>query len=183
MEIILIIFELTTFLQPHYKPALSISASQSIIARSSGPKVHPTFFSTPPLSARWLSHVRQMRLRTLSADQGRVSDPNAGNWSWFEIEIRTPNTTPQQGPAFVPKLRPGDSLTPLKWHSHHNKLASLHIEEREGMLFSPNHEIWRFVEPGDIISVIACAQFPAWANIAGGGTLHFWEKFDPTNLG
>jgi hypothetical protein len=70
----------------------------------------------------------------------------------------------------------------LRWRSHENALHGNGYEDREGSLFTPDHEMWQYLEPGDVIIVKACAQFGGWANFCRMAKLEFWELFDPIPL-
>jgi hypothetical protein len=70
----------------------------------------------------------------------------------------------------------------LRWRSHENALQGSDYAVRKGIFFTPDHEIWRYLEPGDVITVLACAQFGGWANFCKEAKLEFWELFDPVPL-
>jgi hypothetical protein len=70
---------------------------------------------------------------------------------------------------------------PLQWKSHENVIEGDGYETIEGS-FTPDHEIWQHLEPGDVIIIKACARFPGWANYCQEAKLEFWEYFDPVPL-
>ena len=70
----------------------------------------------------------------------------------------------------------------LRWASHWNPLATGRPESLFGEVFDSQHEVWRHLEVGDVLSVHTLAQFPGWANNVLKGKLIFWERFDPTGL-
>lgn len=49
-----------------------------------------------PFDRGLLAKIKGMQVKTLSNDQGWVSDTNAGEWSWFEVVIFSPRL-PQAG--------------------------------------------------------------------------------------
>jgi hypothetical protein len=83
--------------------------------------------------------------RTRSSDQGWVSDPESGSWSWFEIRVCKEN---------------GENIT---FTSHHNRLAETEFFLHT-VVFDQNHEVWSQIQAGDWIETVACALFPGWQN-------------------
>jgi len=52
----------------------------------------------------------------------------------------------------------------------------------EGYVFGPDHELWTYLEEGDIIKVRAQARF-GWQSIIKDAWVRIWERFDPIDLG
>ncbi|KAF8528377.1 hypothetical protein BU17DRAFT_80686 [Hysterangium stoloniferum] len=138
-------------------------------AMSHEPVVIP-WMSTPPLQRKDIARLASMQLRTFSRDQGWCNDEAAGSWSWFEIAISSAENIVKQKPD-------GNDLV---WLSHRNPIASQELDWRIGDMFGPDHEVWEYLEEGDMLVVRVCAQFGAWQNIAQNGHLQFMEWFEPT---
>lgn len=85
------------------------------------------------------------------------------------------------GKTFVPKHPPDTPTRWLEWTSHVHEFHEFN-EIHEGIVFGPAHDIWDFLEEGDLLVFKACARF-GWRNIVDGGGVRFWEKFDPSALG
>lgn len=111
-----------------------------------------------------------LQLTTKSHDQGWVSDPNAGNWTWFDIFIWKAKHS-HQGPKSY------------EWISHYNELASSTTTELQGPVFDPSHPLWTHLETGDYITARANACYPGWRNHVEEMKLEIWEPFDPTRFG
>ncbi|THY67593.1 hypothetical protein D6C94_10581 [Aureobasidium pullulans] len=89
-----------------------------------------------PLDEAEIKRIRSLKLYTESHDQGYTSDPNGGNWTWFEYAI-------VEGPSDHAKVQDGIRLV---WTSHMNLREDT---EEYG---------W----PGDSIAVRICARFGGW---------------------
>jgi len=89
-----------------------------------------------------------------------------------------------QPPTFpyLHKRDPNNVTRQLQWTSHHNQLGINTPRLVIGDAFKPEHELWTFLEEGDVIAVYACALYPGWQNTAKSGKLLFWERFDPMGL-
>ena len=83
-----------------------------------------------------------MQLFTKSHDQGSVSFPEAGSWSWFDLVIlESPEAT-------TPKVMNGRSLV---WASHSNALGNIDYQPHKGRVFDHSHELLGSLE----VSVLA----------------------------
>jgi hypothetical protein len=92
IEIILQIFDWAGFITGRSIADLIATCNVPCRVFSFGPRVTNTFMHTKPMNKRYLTRLRQLQVETVSHDQGWVSDPNSGSWSWFEIVILSPNT-------------------------------------------------------------------------------------------
>jgi hypothetical protein len=63
-----------------------------------------------PLHETEIRRIRRLKLYTESHDQGYTSDPDSGNWTWFEYVI-------VEGPSRHAKIQDGIKLV---WTSHMN---------------------------------------------------------------
>lgn len=117
-----------------------------------------------------LARLIGLRVRTLSKDQGWVSDEAAGNWTWFEVTVLD-----AAGNRKMVVNEEGKDEEAV-WESHHNKLASKSFKLRKGRWFEPTHELWRILklDQGDQIAVNACARYPGWTNEVQSVSLDVW---------
>ena len=138
----------------------------SIAARDANP-IQADWFLTSPLSAHDLANMHSTQVLTRSCDQGWVSDPNAGSWSWFDVIL-------------IPSERERLDRGEHSWFSHSNSPPASTMRRRAGSIFGPSHEIWQIAEIGDRIGVRACARFGGWRNIATMGLLIIQEYFIPS---
>lgn len=138
----------------------------NIMARDASP-IREVWFSTSPLSAHDLANTHSTQLLTLSGDQGWVSDPHAGSWSWFDVVL-------------IPSEREGLDGEEPSWFSHNNSPPASIIQPRAGSIFGPSHDLWQIAQIGNRIGVRACAQFNGWKNIATQGLLIIQEYFIPS---
>jgi len=151
-------------------PVQLSSTSECRADAGTGEPVVIPWMSTPPFQRKYITRIAGMRLKTLSRDQGWCSDESAGSWSWFEIAILDSEN-------IVKKRRDGNDVL---WVSHRNPIASQEFDWRIGLTFGPDHEVWDYLEDGDMLLVRVCAQYGGWRNIARKATLEFTEWFEPT---
>ncbi|THW78202.1 hypothetical protein D6D18_09738 [Aureobasidium pullulans] len=106
-----------------------------------------------PLDEAEIKRIRSLKLYTESHDQGYTSDPNGGNWTWFEYAI-------VEGPSDHAKVQDGIRLV---WTSHMNLRED--TEEYGWSLgddVKDDHDLFRAIQPGDSIAVRICARFGGW---------------------
>jgi hypothetical protein len=179
-----------------HNPSLNVYSHRACTIDSDILPTKMLFFHSEPVTRSFLDRVVQMRLDTISKDQGWFSNPQTGRWSWFEIGILRPyrDGLPQNDPnivelnfqasatrSYIP-VRQSDGIDRvLRWISHRNRIATVFYQAHNGQFFGPEHEIWNNLTEGDVICVYACAA-NYLQNNAKSGRLIFWEKFDPTNL-
>jgi hypothetical protein len=194
IELVLQIFEYIG--HKRHNPSLNVYSQEACTVDSDWLPTKMLFFHSEPVTHSFLSHVVQMRLDTISKDQGWLVNPHRGRWSWFEIGILRPyrDGTPPNDPNIVEldfQISGARSYTPVRqsdgtgrafrWTSHKNIIATVFFQDLKGNLFGPEHEIWNNLVEGDVVCVYACAANHLQNN-AKSGRLVFWEKFDPTNL-
>ncbi|KAG8761231.1 hypothetical protein FRC11_014201 [Ceratobasidium sp. 423] len=146
---------------------LSVVASNATVVRK-------FYFGTEKLGADNLSRFLSVQLETDAHDQGWASEPKRGLWSWFELAIFT--TLPAEGQEVtLAQIKPNPAGGgPLTWISHRLPLSKKYDVKR-GEDFTKDHEIWKFLEPGDHIGVLACAQYRKWEGDVRSGKLTFRE--------
>ncbi|KAK6003120.1 hypothetical protein QM012_000965 [Aureobasidium pullulans] len=131
-----------------------IKTTDSIDQEADGPDVKTKiWFQTKPLDETEIKRIRGLKLYTESHDQGYTSDPNAGNWTWFEYAI-------VEGPSDHAKVQDGIRLV---WTSHMNIRED--TEEygwSAGDDFRDEHDLFRAIQPRDSLAVRICARFAGW---------------------
>ncbi|KAG8950783.1 hypothetical protein FRC03_012748 [Tulasnella sp. 419] len=141
---------------------------------------------TEPLESWALTSKDRWRLQlvTTSKDQGWIPMRNSFSFrqSWFEFGIQmTPGPIRSEGdqernPFTIgdigkPKLHPTTGAE-LRWHSHNNFLFGHDFAEIEGNILETDHEIWKYLGPGDRLAVYMCARHRGRKNHCTGGRVH-----------
>ncbi|KAG8692799.1 hypothetical protein FRC08_009533 [Ceratobasidium sp. 394] len=139
---------------------------------SRGPEVAVPWFQTTPISSEGLEQITGVQLSTVSHDQGWVTDPSAGSWTWFDIHIVVDEISRSRG-----KARSADSTT---WTSHRNRMGSPTSEYQQGLFFDSSHEMFSALHAGDRLEVTANARFPQWMNYAEQGFLQIFVRWVPS---
>ncbi|KAG8983431.1 hypothetical protein FRB90_006039, partial [Tulasnella sp. 427] len=157
-----------------------------VVGATSAEPERKLLFASPRLDKAALGKMASVRLVTSSKDQGWHTEDrmgSSGSWSWFEVGIVR---LPEDGlagsiegggsiaagdkyakseartalrPAQPPSAQAGK---PLRWVSLYNQVAGESFQRHIGEEFGPDHEIWKYLEPGDRIGVWICAQFVGW---------------------
>ncbi|KAF8071587.1 acyl transferase/acyl hydrolase/lysophospholipase [Lyophyllum atratum] len=117
---------------------------------------------TPALDQSLIDKIVQIQLETKSRDQGWVSAPDAGSWSWFDIIVLD-----SPGASDI-KVKDGLALA---WLSHDNKLGVGEYTKQVGPVLGSKHDIFNGLEAGNALAVRVCAQFPGWENHASEARL------------
>ena len=143
-----------------------IMTEESVTVYANGSNIaEKDWLTSRPLTHSDLATLTAIQLVTRSHDQGWVSFPDLGSYSWFDICIADAE--------HVVRERPDGSQ--LRWCSHTNPLKSHKADEREGVRFGRHDDIWSHLKVGDVILVKVCAQFPGWSNTAVSGCICFWH--------
>ncbi|KDQ12448.1 hypothetical protein BOTBODRAFT_34423 [Botryobasidium botryosum FD-172 SS1] len=166
--------EIVIYIMRHAKclcPPLTLAASDQPASVSSyaGEVYRQRYLISQPLGQRDIYKMERLVVSTTSRDQGWVSDPHSGSYSWFDVAIIAPDDT----------VKTSSAGTLLLWTSHHNRVAGRNSENLEGVI-EGEHEIWDHLSEGDRIAVFIAAQFPGWANYTSSGSLRVWHSFEPT---
>jgi len=157
---------------------VSISTVNNIQTTASDANVVRKYYFGSKISASELVSYLSVQLKTDARDQGWASCPNQGLWSWFELAI-LPNAPSSGDVVTSDKIKKGPEGRPLTWVSHRVSLDSTYTEQT-GPVFAKDHELWKHISEGDVIGVLACAQFAYWKCDARSGSLNFQELFvDP----
>lgn len=113
-----------------------MSSHDIILAQSQAPVVledanarsptRVTWFKSDPVNRNFCDRVIGLQLVTKSRDQGWVSRPEDGSWSWFELSIFPNSKT---------NVARNMDNTPLSWRSHNNQMASRSTRTERGLVF------------------------------------------------
>ncbi|GLB44861.1 putative patatin-like phospholipase [Lyophyllum shimeji] len=117
---------------------------------------------TPALDKSLIDKIVQIQLETKSRDQGWVSVPEAGSWSWFDIIVLD---SPEAS-----DIKVKDGLA-LAWLSHDNALGQKEYAKQIGPALGSIHDIFTGLEAGNALGVRVCAQFRGWENHVSEGRL------------
>ncbi|KAG8725322.1 hypothetical protein FRC09_002204 [Ceratobasidium sp. 395] len=151
---------------------MSVECFDPMIVPSTGPEVAVPWFQTAPIPAEMLDRITGIQLSTLSHDQGWVTDPAAGAWTWYQIQVLIDETSNARGKA--------RSASSTMWTSHRNAMASSMAEIQEGHFFDPSHEMFSVLHAGDRLEVTAHARFRGWTNYAERGCLQVFVRWEPS---
>jgi hypothetical protein len=162
-------------------PSLNVSTlnDELFTARSHGPLVVRPWIHTVPITAPILKVLRPSTVRLeidiTSRDQG-FANSMAASYSWFEIGL---HKCQDGGQGTEPRvvLRDGKEM-PLVWVIRHNEIATGKFKS-ETTVLDASHEVWRYLEEGDMLCLRVCAQYPAWANIVKNARFRFLKYFEP----
>ncbi|KAF5360891.1 hypothetical protein D9756_004636 [Leucocoprinus leucothites] len=145
-----------------------VSTTETHVQANSSDIATSIWFTTPPpvkqvLDDFIVNKIEGIQLFTVAHHQEHVDGDVEDKWSWFDLVILA---NPE---ATIPKFKDGRLLV---WRSH-NVTTGLKgaRTEQHGKLFTSKHEVLKFLEPGDVIGVRACAQFSKWETHALSGRL------------
>ncbi|KAF7799908.1 hypothetical protein EIP86_011150 [Pleurotus ostreatoroseus] len=194
-ELVRIIIRYAGFKVPDSALATATNACQ---VSSRGPRATKVWFWGGPLTDTRLARIAALQLVTVSRDQGWVSDPTAGSWSWFDIGV-FPAPPPARTNSEIADRGSSAGLaaeTDWSWisadiqnyfndrddghwrYSHHNPMEKPE-GRREGPIFAMDDDIWQDVKTGSIVAVRMCAQYPGWQNKGSRAELRTWRYFEP----
>lgn len=132
--------------------AISVTAYNQDIVRS-------FWTGSAALTADVLKTVVSAQVWTNARDQGWATFPDQGLWSWFEVAIlNSPSTKAAFSTSAIKKDASGQ---PLTWLSHRLPISK-DYSEQTGILFGPDHALWKNVSAGNSIAVLACVQYSGW---------------------
>ena len=165
-------------------PSLSRSAATGccVISQGFNDRLNDMWFHTLPVQPSILpvlrSSVARLEIDILSRDQGWASDPTA-SCSWFELVLPERPLTDENIGLNNPRTIVEDGeVKRLVWVFHHNDIASPHWKKSHSVI-DENHEVWKYVEAGDVLGVRVCAQYRGWENRARDGSMKVMRYFEP----
>ncbi|KAH7322369.1 hypothetical protein B0J17DRAFT_683876 [Rhizoctonia solani] len=141
--------------------------TDSVVAKDATP-VKKVYMATPEATQTYLLRDISIQCQTLSRDQGWATNPERGQWSWFELAIF--KGRPKDGQLVKPSDIKQFEGKPLTWTSHENCLSK-EPKWLDGAKFTWDHPMHRHLEVGDSIALLMCVQYPRWENQVSSGKL------------
>lgn len=139
---------------------------------------------SPPFTARSLRLFGEVVFTIRSHDQGWCNSPDAGNWTWFDVQIE--NNTPEDDLWSSPQDHGSQQEATDSQREGADKL----LEDRRMLLqknrqaeeepMSYTHSLDRSkpilynLRVGDEIKLLGCARFPGWVNFVEEAALEIW---------
>ncbi|KAL9631819.1 MAG: hypothetical protein Q9164_005689 [Protoblastenia rupestris] len=170
-------------------PNSEASENRPIIVDSGfdgGASIH-VILSTPPLTSQEITTIRSIVLTFTSIDQGWSSYPEEhgtyeGSWSWFEAGLRS-DTRGGYGP--VVNDHGGDTRGQemdryVRFRLQSNRHAGREPETYK-IEFGQESPLLQKMKAGDVIDLLACAQYPGWRNIVHEAGIEIFSFDDPKN--
>ncbi|KDR69103.1 hypothetical protein GALMADRAFT_145819 [Galerina marginata CBS 339.88] len=138
---------------------ITISSVEGVIATASDSTIVKKFyFGTGRVSKSEATSYVSVQLSTSARDQGWADQPQAGLYSWFELAILTEDMKRDQVVSDQIKKVDGN---PLTWISHSVPITSTYTDQ-DGPVFSRDHALIKNLEAGNVLAVLACAQYAQW---------------------
>ena len=161
------------------RPTMAIQKTSDITVSgdSDGKIKRSVWYITDGFTSDSLSKIATVRLVTNSKDQGWVDNAALGCYSWFEIAVVGPPAFTGQGTLERIKKRDDNSL--CSWYSHGNPIKGSDYTINSGKFFTHRSELWTWVQEGDCLAVVACAQYTGWKNYGKAFTISYDEFFEP----
>ncbi|MCJ1309036.1 hypothetical protein MMC25_002691 [Agyrium rufum] len=141
-----------------------------------------TILLTPPLSRPQIIRLSGIDISITAHDQGHCDDPARGNWTWFDAAIvsvpEVVNT--DENPESTANHDSSTSEGGIRQRRARTKLME-NIQARYQATMHNTHapiEIIQELRAGDMIEVIACAQYMGWLNYVDQATMRVWNVDD-----
>ena len=163
------------------KPAPPIPHAPILVsANPSGRLEIKVILSTPPMTSEGLLNIRRLVFTFESKDQGwsgyRGDHGTYNNtWSWFEAGVRSKD----KDSTYADTASESTHDSYKRFHLQRNRHAGRDTESYRIEL-EKESEIIRGLKPGDVIDLLACAQYPAWQNQVYSAGIEIWSYSDPT---
>ncbi|KAF3003991.1 hypothetical protein E8E14_007678 [Neopestalotiopsis sp. 37M] len=141
---------------------IKATGDEMVLTSEDEQTVSQIWFKSRPLRSDTIQPIKSIRLFAESHDQGFAEDPNAGNWTWFELAIFESPTSK------TPRSKDGVELV---WESHTNRFKTTEYEWKEGYLFGKYDDMMRLIEDGNVLGVRLCARYSGWKIYAKRGYL------------
>ncbi|PWN39418.1 FabD/lysophospholipase-like protein [Ceraceosorus guamensis] len=124
--------------------------------------VSQTWFTSQPLSRKFVSRVAEIQLCTDSHDQGAAALAGAGSQTWFDIAI-----LPSADSTEIKRSKSGREMV---WTSHFNQISpdhSLNVPVRHfGTVFDRRADLLACLAEGDVLAIRVCARRRGSVNTA-----------------
>ena len=186
-------------------PSIEDSEEPVLRVASNGPLHLKVVLSTKPLTSYQIANLRQIIFTFYSRDQGWSGTQRQdggtfrGSWSWFEAGVRREGEAGVQSGGERDTEAEYDAASDTeseaeseqheqpagdKYERHElqrNRHASRKPEDYR-VEIGPDHELLQSLKEGDVIDVLACAQYPAWTNIVHRASIEIWTMDDLKSL-
>ena len=141
------------------------------------------YLRTPPLESNHARHfVLQVIVEIYSHDQGWSTDPHRewfgtynGSHTWWDLTLDRPNAASYSKDKFANVNGSSDSEcesvpTPVTYNEIHRRelCRNLHASDKfqlHTIVLSSDDPLVRDAQPGDVFSLWARTQYPAWMNL------------------
>ena len=172
----------------------SVEPNKPIVLVSNRPTGIPLLY-TRPFSARDIGLLRNVLLTFRSRDQGWSSNPDGGNWSWFEASLAQFPCPDEDGQSRVSDETEwtGSYEWIGEWMERHDKKLEsqprYQIQKNRHASTDPvgytielteEHELVQRVKENDRIVLWACTCFPEWENRVYEATITVYGMDDLT---
>ncbi|CAE6337987.1 unnamed protein product [Rhizoctonia solani] len=132
-------------------------------ATSAKEKANDEWFRTPGFTQAMIDSKPRMRLRTQSNAEYRGKCPTNGK-GWFMIAIMLADDNSKIDP---------DSGDEIVYLSHSSPKVG-QAEWTNGVVFEPDHLIWKNISPDDYLQIQVKVRGAGWVIVAEEGYLAFW---------
>ncbi|CEL54919.1 hypothetical protein RSOLAG1IB_07411 [Rhizoctonia solani AG-1 IB] len=144
-------------------PQVECTTPTKVRSKNAKGKSDDEWFQTPGFTQAMIDSKPRMRLRTLSNAEYRGESPTDGE-GWFVIAVMLANgnskTMPESDDEIVYRSHSSPKLGQPEWTN--------------GVVFEPEHLIWKNLNPGDYLQIQVKARGAGWAINAEEGYLAFW---------
>ena len=151
-------------------PALQVRANRGDLQMK-------VIVTSKPLTAHDILNLREVVFTFTSKDQGHSWDrvnhnTYNGSFSWFEVGVMHITAAPRDKDT----IREADLKPPDydRFELQRNRHAGQHPEKYRKE-FGLDHEVVRCLKEGDVIELLACAQYPMWSNIVYCAGVEIWK--------
>ncbi|KAG8528087.1 uncharacterized protein KY384_007003 [Bacidia gigantensis] len=129
--------------------------------------------SLPPLTADQLSTLRRVVFTFTGHDQGWSSFPPdhktyRNTWSWFEAAVK------REHGEFTTEEAEDRGEQPYKRFQLQRNVHASKEQRSYRKEFGIEHEMLRDAKEGDIIELVACAQYGGWQNVVHAYSIELW---------
>ena len=159
-------------------PSETLAFETSIHVRAmSAKRVIRLWCETRPLSQSDIMNAASIVAKTSTRHQGWVSMPDHGTWSWTALAILTPE---REGFVRDEKcIRRSEEGHELMWTATQNPVGSRGWVDGTSS-FDAEHDVWKYIQPGDSVGLFACAQFGAWSCEGVHAALEITKFYEPS---
>ncbi|KAL9104684.1 MAG: hypothetical protein Q9163_000427 [Psora crenata] len=141
--------------------------------------------STPPLSSNEIARARSVVFTFTSKDQGWSSYPShfgtyENTWTWFEAGLRTQPITehdPSAGNGATNEQGRKPEYGYERFILQRNRHAG-RVPESYRVELGQDSPLFAKLKAGDVIDLVACAQYAGWENQVHEAGIQIWSFHD-----